>query len=313
MRNKYFITGATGFVGSNITHQLVNRGEDVSIFVRDRNLNWRLNGVKSKVRIFEGNLLDKSIFLALKKSNPDYIFHLASYGIPPHEDDIYKMIDVNLKGTINIIEAAKKIDFKLFINTGSCFEYGSKKNKMRETDYLEPTNNYSVVKSAVSLYCKKEAIRSNLPIITLRLFTPYGNYESGYRLIPSIILDVLQDRPIKVSTPQSVRDFIFIEDVINAYIQATMIKVPNGSIFNIGSGKQNTIKDIVETILKTTNSKSKVVWGGVKRQARYLEPQMLEADLSHTKKILKWKPNYSLEEGIKRTVDWFYANKTNYS
>jgi len=312
MKNRYLITGATGFIGSNIVRELIRRKQHVSIITRSRKLNWRLKDVGKDIEVYCANILDKSLEKAVVKAKSDFIFHLASYGIPPHENDISQMIDVNLKGTINLINAAKKTKFKLFINTGSCFEYGNKTKKIKEADFLEPTNDYAVIKSAITLYCQKEAIREKLPMITLRLFTPFGYFEEGYRLIPSVILSAVNNKPIKVSTPKSVRDFTFIDDVVNAYIKTTKKDLPNGSIFNIGSGKQQNIGEVIETIIRLSKSKSEVQWGAVQKQARYLEPTMLEADLSHTKKILGWKPKNSLESGIIKTVDWFKENNDLY-
>lgn len=313
MGNIFLITGATGFIGSNIVRELVRQGKQVSIIVRDRKLNWRLHDIAHNIDIYECDIQDVKLHEIVSKIKPDYVLHMARYGNLPNEDDINKMIDINFKGTINLINAVKQNPFKLFINTSSCAEYGIKEKDMKETDLLEPINNFGVATSTITLYCKKEAVRNNLPIITFRLFTPYGYFEGKNRLVPSVVLSALEGRPIKVSSPEHVRDFIFIEDVVNAYIAATKIKHDFGEICNIGSGKQHPVGDIVQLILEITKSKSNVQWGAVKKQKRYVEPKRWQADISKSKKILKWEPKSTIESGLQKTIQWFMQHKDLYN
>ena len=102
MKNKYLITGATGFIGANITRDLVRKGESVSIIVRDKKLNWRLSDISSKIDIYKSDILSPSLETIIDKIRPDYIFHLAAYGVMSSEDDTKKMTDVNIRGTIKL-------------------------------------------------------------------------------------------------------------------------------------------------------------------------------------------------------------------
>lgn len=312
MKDTYFITGATGFIGSNLARELVRQNKRVAIVVRNKKLNWRLWDIADKLDIYECDIADIKLHKIVNKIRPEYIFHLARYGNLPQEDEINKMVDINLKGTINLIDAVKRNPFKLFINAGSGDEYGIKASAMRETDLLEPVTNDGVVKSAITLYCQKEAIRNNLPIINFRLFTPYGYFEWKNRLIPYVTLNALKDQPIQVSSPAYVRDFIFIEDVIDFYMYATGMKLSPGEIYNIGGGKQYSVGEIVRLILDITESKSKVHWGAIKRQARYIEPSKWQADISKAKKNLNWKPKNDIELGLQKTIRWFKVNKNLY-
>lgn len=305
MKDRFLITGATGFIGACLIRELVSQKKHVSVIVRDKRLNWRLDDIASKLDIYECDLLSKSLDTVVARIIPTYIFHLASYGSLPSENIITQMIDVNIRGTINLINATKKHRFKLFINTGSSSEYGIKNRKMKESDIIAPVNDYGVTKAAATLFCQKEAIRNNLPIITFRLFSPYGYFEDKSRLIPSVIVSALENQSIELSSPNNVRDFIFIEDVVDAYIKATESKSNPGEIFNIGTGKQHQISNVVNLVLQITNSNSKIVWGKAKKQTRQVEPKKWEADISKTEKILKWRPKNELHAGIEKTIKWF--------
>ena len=310
MKDVYLVTGATGFVGANLVRELVKRGNDVNIIVRNKKLNWRLSDIADKLNIFECDILDLNLDALVNRIRPDYVFHLAAYGAKPSEDDINKMVDVNIKGTSNLVNAVKKIPLKLFVNTSSCVEYGNKDQSMRETDVLEPINNYGVAKSAVTLYCQKESVRNGLPLVNLRLFTPFGYFEDRNRLIPSIILSAIKDESIKVSTPKSVRDFIFIEDVVGAYLHAISMPFSKGEIFNIGTGNQHTIEEVINMCLKISNSKSDVLWGAVEKQNRFIEPLIWKADMSKTKELFNWQPKYSIHDALNKTIQWFTEHKS---
>lgn len=311
--DRFLITGATGFVGACLTRELVRQKKHVSIIVRDKRLNWRLHDIASKLDIYECDLLSKSLDTAVSKIMPTYIFHLASYGSLPSEKLIDQMIDVNIRGTINLINATKRHKFKLFINTGSSSEYGIKSTKMKESDTIAPVNDYGITKAAATLFCYKEAIRNNFPIVTFRLFSPYGYFEDKTRLIPSVIMRALKNQSIELSSPNNVRDFIFIEDVVDAYIKATGSKSNLGEIFNIGTGKQHQISDVVNLVLQITNSNSKIVWGKAKKQTRQIEPIRWEADISKAKEILKWHSQHDLHTGLKKTIEWFRKNYSLYA
>src|SRR5258708_1076261 len=258
------------------------------------------------------DLLSPELRTIISLIKPDYIFHLAAYGVYPQQSDPFTMIDINIKGTVNLIDAVKKHPFKLFINTGSAVEYGIKDNAMLESDFLFPINHYGVFKAASTLYASKEAIRNNLPIITFRLFTPFGIFEDKNRLIPSVILNAISNNEIKVSSPTSVRDFIFIDDVVSAYLQAITATISPGDIINIGSGKQHTIKDIVTAVIKISKSTSQIGWGTVAPQSRFIEPKKWEADITRVKEILHWKPEESLDSGLQKTISWFQKNNHRY-
>lgn len=312
MGNKYLITGATGFIGANIARFLVSKGENVSIITRNKRLNWRLSDISSEIKIYKSDILNPSLSRIIDKIRPDYIIHMAAYGVMADELDPIKMANINIKGTINLVNSLKENKFKLLINIGSAVEYGVKNHKITEEDLLEPINDYGVTKAGTTLFCQKEGIKNNLPIITLRLFTPFGYYENRSRLIPSVILSAINNEPIRVSVPISVRDFIFIEDILDAIEHSVKRKTRPGEIVNIGSGDQHSVEEVVTTVMKLSKSISRVEWGAVKKQTRFIEPKKLEADISKAFRVLNWKPKYTFEKGLDKTIKWFRKNQNLY-
>lgn len=310
--SKFLISGATGFVGSCITRYLIKNGESVSVISRDKELNWRLKDIKQHIEVYEADLLDDSLQNIIKKIRPEYVFHFAAYGSLPIENEINKIFDINIKGTINFLKAVNNIGVKLFINTGSSSEYEISGKKIKESDSTFPINDYGISKLASTLYCTKEARLGNLPIITFRLFSPYGYFEAPTRLVPNVIINALNNQDIHLSSPTNVRDFIFIEDVISVYMKAIKVIHKPGEIYNIGSGIQHSVEDVITEVMQKTESRSNILWTSIKNQARQVEPSKWEADISKAVQMLSWKPKFNLSEGITKTIEWFKVNKNLY-
>ena len=157
------------------------------------------------------------------------------------------------------------------------------------------------------MYCQYMAKKHNLPIVIFRLFSVYGYFEEKERLIPTIIKSCLENKKLKLSSANSVRDFIFIEDVINAYL-ATIKKIKKiqGEILNLGTGQQTKIAQVVKLVKEITRSKVKPEYNQIK--SVQIEPKTWVADISKAKKSLNWKPKFSLEEGLNRDIEWFKEN-----
>src|SRR6185437_16454925 len=133
MKRKIFVTGATGFVGSWLVRRLVSNHEDVSVLVRDKKLTKRLSDISNNITLFEGDLQSTSLHTIINKIQPTIIFHLAACGALPGQNiTIQDVVDINVKGLINLIDAAKKNNVKLLVNTGSSSEYGIKEKPMKE-------------------------------------------------------------------------------------------------------------------------------------------------------------------------------------
>lgn len=312
---KVLITGGAGFIGANFVYKFLEMGYSVNIFeIKEADL-WRLEKAlknpknSKKIEIHSPNLLNyNETEKIIKKIKPDIVLHFAAYGAYQNfQQEISATVDANIKTTINLADACQKADVKCFINTGSSSEYGIKEKPMKETDILEPDNLYGITKSAGTFYCQMLAKKSGFPCATIRPFAVYGYFEEKKRLVPTIINSCLKNNELKLSNPESVRDFIFIEDLISGYLSAVKnIDRIKGEIFNLGTGKQNKIRDVVKIVKKITESMAEPAYGQIK--IVQTEPKKWEADISKAKKLLEWRPKYNLEEGLKKNINWFKSN-----
>jgi len=308
---KVFITGSTGFVGSNLTRRSLERGAEVFINVRNTSDTWRIRDILNEINVIPVDILEyKKLKDFLKEIQPDIIFHTAAYGGNAEQKDTEKIIETNFIGTVNLLRSCRDIQVKLFVNTGTSSEYGIKDSAISESYLLEPVTEYGVSKAAATLFCQMYAITENLPIVTLRLFSPYGQYEQKSRLVPSLILAALQKINPKITSRQFVRDFIFIDDVLDAYEAVINLNNPSGKIFNIGSGQQHSVGEVVDIIIGLLGNE--ITYEVGIPQAWKIEPAFWQADIQRATSELGWGPKYSLEKGLAATIDWFKLNKELY-
>lgn len=308
-----FITGAGGFIGANLTRKLVQLNYSVHILNRKKNLSWRLKEIENQVIIHYGDLTNfKTLQSALKKIQPDYIIHLAAYGAYSFQTEIEKIISVNILGTKNLLEASKNIPYKCFINTGSSSEYGFKDKPMKEDDFCDPVSYYAITKLTATHMCKIFSGDFNKPIVTLRPFSVYGPYEEPARFIPTIMKALILGKAINLTPGNQRRDFIYIDDVLDAYLKALKLgKKIKGKTFNIGFGKEFTNQEVVKKIFEVSGNKTKIKLGSYPK--RYWDTEHWQADISYAKKNLKWAPKYNLGRGLKMTHSWFEKNLNFYN
>jgi len=309
---KIFITGATGFIGSNLTRRSLDKGAEVFINIRNTSDTWRIRDILNEVDVIPVDITEYAKLKDfLKEIRPDIIFHTATYGGNAGQKNTEKIIKTNFIGTINLLRSCRDINPDLFVNTGSSSEYGIKDSAITESCLLEPVTEYGASKAAATLYCQTIACTEKLPVVTLRLFSPYGRYEQKSRLVPSLILAALQKINPRITSRQFVRDFIFIEDVLDAYEAVIDNKNASGKIFNIGSGQQHSVGEVVDMIVRLLGNEVSFEIGIP--QAWKNEPAFWQADIQRAKSELEWEPKYSLEKGLSTTIDWFKVNKGLYA
>lgn len=300
---RFLVTGAAGFVGSVLVRRLVAEGHDVHVLLKPSSNVWRIRELLPSLQVHHVDLSDEAALKALAvKVKPEVIYHLAAHGAYPFQSDPDGIIATNFLGTWNLAKATAAIDYEVFVNTGSSSEYGFKDFAMRETDLLEPNSYYSVAKCAQTLLCQHFAHVEKRPITTFRLFSAYGPYEEPTRLVPTVISRSLRGESLKLVSPDIARDFVYVEDVVEAYLSIEKLSKLSGEIVNIGTGVQHTVKDVVDSVLKHTGSKVACEWGGMAQ--RVWDARTWVADATKSMRLLGWRPRVTLDDGLARTVSW---------
>lgn len=282
----------------------MGRGYDVHIMIRETSNKWR---IKDIVKDITEHVVDLRDYDSLRKIvlgiNPGIIYHLATYGGHWLQQDMQEIIQSNIIGTVNLLNACAMLEFDCFVNTGSSSEYGLKSQAMVESDLLAPITNYGASKAAATLFCQVIASEHDLPVVSLRLFSPYGPYEEASRLIPTVVLASLSGEDPRLSSGGSVRDFIFIDDVLDLYLKVIEFKLSPGEVFNVGSGTQHLVSEVVDKIIALTEANIQPIYGSFIRPI--VEPETWKANLNKTIKMLKWEPKIDMDQGLKKTIEWF--------
>lgn len=306
------VTGGAGFIGANLIRHLIDDQHiQIHLLVENATDLWRLDGIIHKLVIHTIDLTSYNQIRQLVHAiKPSIIYHLASFGGMPHQQNPKTIYDVNFYGTMNLLSSCKEIGFECFINTGSSSEYGIKNEIMHENLVLEPVSDYGVAKAAATQYCLKEALGYALPIYTVRPFAVYGDYEMPTRLIPTVITSALQGKPIGLSAGHYVRDFIYIKDMIAMYMAITQQKPRSHYIFNAGTGTQTRISDVVSCVSKLLRKSLCPQWAA--SIPRPWEPKTWQADITLARTVLNWQPAYNLEQGLAQTIAWLEKNITLY-
>jgi nucleoside-diphosphate-sugar epimerase len=276
LQERFLVTGATGFVGACLVRKLASLGCEVHALARPGADRWRLEGLAGKLHWHVSDLTDGERLAEIVSAvAPTAIYHFATHGAYPHQTDADQIILTGVFGTWNLLKACAAVDYKLFVNIGSSSEYGNKEFAMRETDALAPRSYYAVAKCAQTLVSEQMALMERRPISTLRLFSVYGPYEEPTRLAPT---------------------------VIERCLQTGQLSLQCGEVFNIGTGTQSTVRDIVNAALDATDAQVKINWG--RMAARPWDTNTWLADTSKARRMLKWSATTSLAEGIAKTVEW---------
>jgi nucleoside-diphosphate-sugar epimerase len=304
LRPPVLITGASGFVGACLAHRLVEQSNEVHLLDYPGTPDWRIRDIASRVMLHPLDITDASaVEQALARIRPRTIFHLATYGAYPAQQDVPRTIQVNVTGTWNLLSAAMSQGFDAFINTGSSSEYGFKDHAMSEEERLEPVTHYAITKATATMMCHAMGRTRQLPIVTLRPFSVYGFWEEPPRLVPWVIKACLTETNPTLTTPNPVRDFVFTEDFVDAYLLAAenAARFP-GEVFNIGSGRQTTVGEMVERIIRLTGSKVKPEWEKIHNPR--IEPEHWCADAGKARAKLGWQPGRDLDQGLNRMIEW---------
>jgi nucleoside-diphosphate-sugar epimerase len=302
------VTGAAGFVGACVARELVTRGHRVHVFLRETLRPWRLAGILHRLVVHCGDLLDESQTRGIIDIvRPSAVVHLAAYGAYERQADASRILQTNILGTHHLLEASAAAGAKIFVNAGSSSEYGFKALPMREDDCLAPNSMYAVAKAAQSHLCALAARRHVMSVANFRLFSVYGPWEEPTRLIPTILRRARADLPLEMVHPDVARDFVYVDDVVEAMLDWPTLSRMRGEIINLGTGKETTLREIVSMVKVLTGSRSEVRWGAFPR--RQWDTHRWCADVSRAAEMIGWRAKHDLPQGLAKTLAWMEAHE----
>lgn len=305
---RVLMTGATGFVGANLTRRLLDDGHEIHLLVRPGHSPARIGAILKDVQVHVADLGDEAaVDTAVRKVRPDWVFHLAAYGAYSSQTGLDQMVRTNFHGTVNLVQACLKSGFEAFVNAGSSSEYGFKDHAPSEQEFLEPNSHYAVTKASASLFCRYTSQSRGLRLCTLRLYSVYGPYEEPTRLLPSLIVQGLQGLLPALVNPSVARDFIYIRDIEEALVRAAACPGPAlGAVYNVGTGVQTSVRQVVALARQLLGIQAEPVWGSL--PDRSWDSSIWVADNGKIRAELGWNPRYTFEAGFREMVNCFLAD-----
>lgn len=309
---KVFVTGADGFIGSHLVEELVQMGADVTALVQYNSFNnwgWIEDIAKSITENIEVITGDIREYDNIKKAvcGKDVVFHLAALiAIPYSYLSPAAYVRTNVEGTLNIMQACLDFGVKKIVHTSTSEVYGSAKYvPIDEKHPLQGQSPYSASKIAADKMAESFYCSFNLPVATIRPFNTYGPRQSARAVIPTIISQILSGKEtIKLGALTPTRDFNYVKDTVRGFAEIAQEDKTVGEVINIGSNYEISIGETVERIERIIGKKIKIECEEDRLRPEKSEVNRLWCDNKKAKEILMWQPKYSIDEGLKETINW---------
>lgn len=289
------ITGATGFVGSYLTRELLRSGAQVAVLTRPDSSLWRLKGIEDQLTIFDCGLDEKQVAEVLHSFRPKCCFHLAWSGVAGKDRNELFQINDNLQPSLTLIDEAGKAGCETFVGLGSQAEYGPLNYKANELSPVMPSTLYGKTKWAVAQLGESISESYGMRFVWGRLFSSYGPGDNSEWLIPYLMRTLLAGQSPSLTPCEQIWDFIHVADVASALRALAMEPAAHG-MFNIGGGNARPLREIVETIRDLIDPALPLGFGDV----AYRPDQVmhLEADIEKITNVTGWSPQVDLKTGL---------------
>jgi NAD dependent epimerase/dehydratase len=314
IKNKrVLVTGADGFIGSHLTERLVAEGCKVKAFVYYNSFNswgWLDSIPKetlAQIEIFAGDIRDPN-GVRVAMENVDIVFHLAALIAIPfsyHSPDSY--IDTNVKGTLNVVQAARDLKTERVLITSTSEVYGTAQFvPITELHPKQPQSPYSASKIGADCLAESFYRSFDLPITIVRPFNTYGPRQSARAVIPTIITQLLNGiNEIKLGDTTPTRDLLFVKDTVEGFLEIAKTNSLIGHEVNIATQSEISVKDLADEIIKQINPAASIASDDVRMRPGKSEVFRLFGSNEKIKKMTTWTPTYSLPQGLDQTIQWF--------
>lgn len=317
---KVLVTGADGFIGSHLTEELVKQGHDVRAFVYYNSFNswgW-LDGIaastKNQLEVFAGDIRDPN-GLRVATKGVDAVLHLAALIAIPfsyHSPDSY--VDTNIKGTLNVLQAARDLGTNRVLVTSTSEVYGTAKYvPIDENHPYQGQSPYSATKIGADRLAESFYRSFDLPVTIVRPFNTYGPRQSARAIIPTIITQLLSGKEeIELGSLTPTRDFNYVKDTVRGFLAILSSDKTIGEEINIATQTEASVGEIAQKLIQIINPKARTVQDEDRLRPEKSEVNRLMGSNAKIKRLTSWEPRYSLMEGLRETVDFFENNLENY-
>lgn len=317
---KILVTGAEGFIGSHLTELLVKEGYDVRAMVQYNSFNnWGWidtfdEKIKNKLDIFLGDVRDPN-GVRTAMEGVDAVFHLAALIAIPysyHSPDMY--VDTNIKGTLNILQAARDLNTKRVLVTSTSEVYGTAKYvPIDENHPYQGQSPYSATKIGADRLTESFYRSFNLPVTIVRPFNTYGPRQSARAVIPTIITQLLDGKTeIKLGSLTPTRDFNYVKDTTRGFLEIYKSDKTIGEEINIATQKEISIGDLANELIRQINPDAMIICDEQRVRPEKSEVNRLLGSNEKIKRLTDWKPKYTFEEGIAETIEFLRNNLDKY-
>lgn len=317
MKPKILVTGADGFIGSYLTEELVKQGYNVRAFVLYNSFNswgwldYSPPEIRDNIEVFAGDIRDPhGVKEAMKGCN--LVIHLAALiAIPYSYHSPATYVDTNIKGTLNVVQAARELNLEKVVHTSTSEVYGTAKFVPITEDHpLQGQSPYSASKIGADQIAMSFYYAFNTPVAIIRPFNTYGPRQSARAVIPTVITQIANgQRRIKLGALHPTRDFNYVKDTVRGFIAVAESQNSIGEVINIGSNYEISIGELVTLIAKTMEVEVEIETESVRLRPEKSEVNRLWADNTKAQKLLGWVPLFGgyegLHKGIAETVKWF--------
>ena len=307
------VTGAGGFIGSHLAEALVEAGASVRAFVIYDSLGshgWLDHSPRrGDMEIIAGDLADRdSVHAAMKGC--DLVFHLgALIAIPYSYRAPASYVRVNVDGTLNVLQAARDLGVARVVHTSTSEVYGTARYvPIDEAHPLQAQSPYAASKIAADKLAESFCLSFGLPVVTVRPFNAFGPRQSPRAVIPAIMLQCLNGGEVRLGNLDPTRDFTFVADTVRGLIQAAQVEDILGETYNLGTGREIAIGDLVRLIGEATGVDPRIIQDPSRMRPQGSEVERLCANAKRAEQRLGWKPQVTLEDGLRQVAAWLSQN-----
>jgi NAD dependent epimerase/dehydratase len=312
---KVMLTGAGGFIGSHLVETLVSEGALVRAFVRYNSrgslglLHQIHESIRSQVEIIYGDLRD---LMAVEDAvrGVSHVFHLgALIAIPYSYLHPVEVVETNVLGTLNILQAARSLGVERVVHTSSSEVYGTALHvPIEEAHPLQGQSPYSASKIGADKLAESFYCAYGLPVVTLRPFNTYGPRQSTRAIIPSIITQALTSDIVRIGNLDARRDLTYVTDTVEGFLRIAQVEAIEGETFNLGTGQEVSIAELAQEIFSLMGKSPKLAVEPARLRPEKSEVQRLLSDNHRARQSLGWTPSVPLKEGLLKTINWISDN-----